>query len=202
MGADIGRYSCTNKVAVVNWLDVLTKFVLPTLGGSAFIFTVIGAFIYWITQKSIDARFARGLEDYRHTHAAALQNEKLRLDLYDRRFEIFSSIFDFYEAMTGWEGTPEQKAARTRFFRAYQESGFLFTQASGIPDILKMLNDEAAKVIGYKENRDSYKSDPTFSREQFNQVTDIQIRVFDDGLAKLKAAMFPYLDFSKIETRP
>ena len=159
-----------------------------------------GAFGLWLLQRLIDTRIAKRSEDYRHSHAAQLQNEKLRLDLYDRRFEIFSSIFDFYEAMIGWEGTPEQKAARTRFFRAYQESGFLFTQASGIPDLLKMLNDEANKFIGYKENRESYKSDPDFSLEQFNQATHIQTRVFEDGLAKLKAAIFPYLDFSKVET--
>ena len=182
----------------MGWWDALTKFVLPTLGGGAVIGAAIGAFLYWLMQKSIDARFARGMEDYRHSHAAQLQNEKLRLDLYDRRFEIFSSIFDFYEAMISWEGTPEQKEARKRFFRAYQESGFLFTKESGIPDLLKSLNDDAMKVIGYKENRESYKSDPAFSLKQFNQATHIQINVFDEGLSKLRAAMFQYLDFSKV----
>ena len=182
----------------MGWWDALTKFVLPTLGGGAVIVAAIGAFLYWITQKSIDARFARGLEDYRHGHAAQLQGEKLRLDLYDRRFEIFDSIFDFYDAMISWSGTIEQKQARQRFFRAYQESGFLFTQESGIPDLLKSLNEDANKVIGYKEHRDSYKSDPAFSLEQFNEATRIQIQVFDEGLTKLRAAMFPYLDFSKV----
>ena len=61
-------------------------------------------------------------------HQKEIAREKLRLDLYDRRFEIFSSIFDFYKAMISWEGTPEQEKARDRFFRAYQESGFLFTK--------------------------------------------------------------------------
>jgi hypothetical protein len=62
---------------------------------------------------------------------ACIAREKLRLDLYDRRFEIFSSIFDFYNAMISWTGTLEQEEARARFFRAYQESGFLFTRESG-----------------------------------------------------------------------
>jgi len=149
-------------------------------------------------QKSIDARFAKGLEDYRHVHSLMLQNEKLRLDLYDRRFEIFSSIFDFYDAMSSWKGTPEQKEARKRFFRAYQESGFLFTKKSGIEALLKMLNDEGMKVIQYKENRKNYKSDPAFMIEQFNMTTDIMLRVFDEGLTKLRAAMHQYLDFSRV----
>jgi hypothetical protein len=129
---------------------------------------------------------------------ARIAREKLRLDLYDRRFEIFTSIFDFYDAMISWEGSPEQREARKRFFRAYQESGFLFTRESGIAELLKMLNDEGAKVIGFKEHGDSYKSDPTFMIDQFNKVTDIQLRVFDEGLAKLRAAMHQYLDFSKV----
>ena len=40
-----------------------------------------------------------------------IEATKARLDLYNRRFEIFVSIFDFYEALIGWKGTPEQRAA-------------------------------------------------------------------------------------------
>lgn len=61
-----------------------------------------------------------------------------------------------------------------------------------------MLNEEAMKVIGFKENSDSYKSDPAFMNEQFLKVTEIQLRVFEDGLIKLKAAMHQYLDFSNV----
>jgi hypothetical protein len=106
---------------------------------------------------------------------ARIAREKLRLDLYDRRFEIFTSIFDFYDVMISWKGTPEQKEARKKFFRAYQESGFLFTKESGIEALLKNLNDEGAKVIGFKEHSDSYKSDPAFMIEQLNKTTDIQL---------------------------
>ncbi len=128
---------------------------------------------------------------------ARIAGEKLRHDLYDRRFEIFSSIFDFYNAMISWEGTPEQKEARQRFFRAYQESGFLFTKESGIEALLKKLNDDGAKVIGFKENSDSYKSDPALMNQLFQQSMEIQLG-FEKGLAKLRAAMHPYLDFSKV----
>jgi hypothetical protein len=129
---------------------------------------------------------------------ARIAREKLRLDLYDRRFEIFSSIFDFYNAMISWTGTLEQEEARTRFFRAYQESAFLFTRESGIEDLLKMLNDGGAKVIGFKENKEKYKSDPSFLIQQHREITDIQLKVFEEGLAKLRTAMHQYLDFSKI----
>jgi hypothetical protein len=34
--------------------------------------------------------------------------------------------------------------------------------------------------------------------EQFEKISDIQLRIFEQGLAQLRAAMHPYLDFSKI----
>jgi hypothetical protein len=130
---------------------------------------------------------------------ADLAREKLRHDLYNRRFEIFTSILDFHEAMISWKETPtpEQQAARQRFFRAYQESGFLFTKESRIPDLLKMLNDEGMKVTGYKENPDLYRGDLATMIEQLEKTNDILLRVFDQGLEQLRAAMHPYLDFSK-----
>jgi membrane protein YqaA with SNARE-associated domain len=63
---------------------------------------ISGAFgggISWILQKLIEQRFAKRLENHRHKNALAAQDEKIRLDLYNRRFEIFSSVFDFYEAL-------------------------------------------------------------------------------------------------------
>ena len=124
-----------------------------------------------------------------------IAKEKLRLDLYNRRFEIFSSIFDLYEVMISWEGTAEQTAVRTRFFRAYQESGFLFRKESGIEDLLKQLNDEATKVIDFRKNPERYQSDPKRYIEHLQKMTDIQLGVFEEGLKKLKLAMSEYLNF-------
>lgn len=130
---------------------------------------------------------------------ADLAGEKLRHDLYNRRFEIFTSIFDFWNAMVSWKETPtpEQQAARQRFFSASEESAFLFTRESGIPELLKMLNKKGNEVIGYKENSGRYKGDPATIIEQHQKATDIQLKVFEQGLAKVRAAMHPYLDFSK-----
>jgi hypothetical protein len=129
---------------------------------------------------------------------ARLARERLRLDLYDRRFEIFTSIFDYYNAMIAWKGTPEQDEARSTFFRAYQESAFLFSAESGIEELLKTLNDQGNRVIGYKETANELRSDPKFAIEQFMQTQNIMVNVFEDGLAKLKVAIHPYLYFSDV----
>jgi hypothetical protein len=100
--------------------------------------------------------------------------------------------------MISWKGMPEQEQARRRFFRAYQESGFLFSAESGIPALLKSLNDDGAKVIGFKEHGASLKSEPELLVDQLKQTTYIQTFGFEEGLARLRAAMHQYLHFSDV----
>ena len=101
--------------ALHNWLlihyDSLHDFAAPVA-------TILAAF----AAVSVTGYFA--------WRQAFLAREKLRLDLYNRRFETFSSLFDFYNAMIYWKGTPEQTAARTKFFRACQECGFCLSRSS------------------------------------------------------------------------
>ena len=126
-----------------------------------------------------------------------IAKRKLRYDLYTRRFEIFNAIFPFYYAMISWEGTPEQRKAKDKFFWAYQESCFLFTKDSGIEDLLKKLKEEGLKYIHLKEDKDKYKSDPNLILHQVEETKRI-LNEFEAGLAMLRAAMYPYLDFSQI----
>ena len=35
-------------------------------------------------------------------YAAYISNEKLRLDLYNRRFEVYSRTIDFYQVLKKW----------------------------------------------------------------------------------------------------
>jgi hypothetical protein len=137
----------------------------------------------------------------RQIHSAReMEAAKLRLDLYNRRFQIFVSIFDFYEALIGWKGTPEQLAARTRFFRAYQESGFLFSKESGIEDTLGRLHTESGKVTGFKEHCEEIKSGGVdFYLQQFNEMNRVLLFEFEAALPKLKAELAKYLNFHSVE---
>lgn len=159
----------------------------------------IGLAFAWIAQKFIGAFFDRLAENHKHRHAVALQNEKARLDLYNRRFEILSSLYDFYEAMISWkpEPDPEQIAARKRFHRASQEAEFLFARESGIAALLNDLYRQGMRVIGFKENKESYKSDPETMLAEFSKTQDIMLNDFEKGLAKLKSEIHQYLDFTE-----
>jgi hypothetical protein len=86
-------------------------------------FVVIAAGIAW---QAVQRQIRAAHDDVQRQISSAehIETTKLRLDLYNRRFQIFVSIFDFYEALIGWTGTPEQRAAQTRFFRATRSPGF------------------------------------------------------------------------------
>ncbi len=150
------------------------------------IFAIVAAIIAWLAvQRQIRA-------------AQAIEATKLRLDLYNRRFQIFESIFDFYDALHSWKGTPEQKAAHTKFFRAYQESGFLFN--AEVEDVLRRLDVESARVIGFKEHSKEFLSGgPEFFSEQFKETNRVLIVEFGGALTRLKELMDEYLNFRKIK---
>jgi hypothetical protein len=161
-------------------------------------FVVIAAGIAW---QAVQRQIRAAHDDVQRQISSAehIETTKLRLDLYNRRFQIFVSIFDFYEALIGWTGTPEQRAAQTRFFRAYQESGFLFSKESGIEDTLKRLHEEPAKVIGFKEYGEDYKSGGVeFYLERFKEANHVLLVEFDAALVKLKTELAKYLNFHAI----
>jgi hypothetical protein len=126
--------------------------------------------------------------------------ERIRLDLFDRRYEVFNSVLGFYNAILLWNDTPEQAAARDRFFYAYQQSGFLFKKDSGIQELLKELHEEGHKVIGNKQSSaDISKQDPALGTSLFLKTQDIQINRFPAALDKLKLALAEYLNFHNVD---
>jgi hypothetical protein len=156
------RMSRNDRILLAFFVSILSAIVLvalSTLGGWALVLQPIATILASVAAVVVTGYFAFHQREIAKEQAH-IAREKLRLDLYNRRFEIFTSIFDFYNAMISWDGTPEQQEARKKFFRAYQESSFLFTEESGIPTLLKSLNDDGAQVIGSKERGDSLKVRP------------------------------------------
>jgi hypothetical protein len=71
----------------------------------------------------------------------------------------------------------------------------LFSKESGIEEVLKELNDKGAKVIGFKEHGEEFRSDPEMYLKYFKEVQQIQLYDFEGALAKVKSAMAHYLNF-------
>jgi hypothetical protein len=143
-----------------------------------------------ITVAMITAYFAR--------RQAKIADDKLRFDLYSRRFAMVDGIFDAYYAMFSWSGTPEQEVVKIKFMKLYHESQYLFTKNSGIESLLDQLNKDFHKVIDFKETDLKAKDDLQLYLKQHWDSGYIQTHGFTDGLEQLKTALYPYLYFGDL----
>jgi hypothetical protein len=73
--------------------------------------------------------------------------EKFRLDLYNKRFDIYMRTVKFYQAlMHEQDGT--FAALRADFIVASRESRFLFSPESGVHELLSQLSSASFTIIG------------------------------------------------------
>jgi hypothetical protein len=77
-------------------------------------------------------------------------HDKLRLDLYDRRFGIYLAVLDFYKALIVWKGTDAQVALKMPFLQAYRESTFIFPAKSGVYELLTEFQRHAHNITEYE----------------------------------------------------
>ena len=152
-------------------------------------FAIVAAIIAWCAvQRQIRA-------------TQRIEATKVRLDLYNRRFQIFTSILDFYQALVQWKGTPDQRTVQLNFLRAYQESGFLFANPE-IQEILNGLYEHSGSVIGLMRNREAFETGgQDILLHQLNEKYPALVAEFDAALTRLKALMADDLNFHTIIKR-
>jgi hypothetical protein len=75
--------------------------------------------------------------------------EKLRLDLYDRRFKIYVHVIEFHRAVVAWDGSKEQRDLEGPFTQALRESRFLFPESSGVFAFLKEFSGNAFFIVNF-----------------------------------------------------
>jgi len=90
--------------------------------------------------------------------------EKLRLDLYNRRFDIYSRTLDLLHVLETWQPSeleknsaslqqsPDLEKAQRAFVKASREAQFLFDDASGIYKLLEQLHTDVITMIGFKRD--------------------------------------------------
>ena len=81
---------------------------------------------------------------------------RLSLDLYNKRFDIYVTILDLHQAV--FNGSAEEmEAAATPFVRSFRESQFLFRRKDGIYDTLKKIKNANAQMVPSKKEPESLK---------------------------------------------
>lgn len=166
--------------------------VTSLLGPAATILAAVAA-------VTVTAIFAKKQTDIAREQARTAK-EKLRHDLFERRWLVFVTALDLYYAMISWADVPthEQAKAKDAFFRAYQQSGFLFSKESGVEDLMKNLNDMANTVTGLKESLRNAGLDVATRLSWQTEIHNIQTRRFEESFLRLKSAISPYLNFHEL----
>jgi len=126
-----------------------------------------------------------------------IARSNLRLNLYDRRFDIYLRTLDLIHATEGWDDLTEEqrRAVFIPFIKASRESRFLFDSDSGIFELLSRAYADVFIFKGYQENREVYRNypPPEFIKE-FNRANDAKLRVME-SVATLETLLQPYLQF-------
>jgi len=123
--------------------------------------------------------------------------EKLRLDLYNRRFEIYTRVLDFYQAIVIWEGSPEQIALQYPFLKAYREAKFLFPKDSGVFDYIGQFHKHAFTIVHFGKLKFLAREAPEeflkHSRQRENSLSWLL-----NSMLELEERLAPFLNFHEI----
>jgi hypothetical protein len=154
-----------------NWIDAL-KWVVPLVTSivTAAIAVIVAIITYqqWRTNR-----------------------EKLRLDLYNRRFEIYLRCLDLYRAPVEEKSASERDAILSRFVSARLESRFLFPKDSGIQNLMIDFQRCATALSGWQGQK------PTGNPIEGNQI-EVWKNLMDQSatsINELTDKMEPFLKF-------
>jgi hypothetical protein len=136
--------------------------------------------------------------------------EKLRLDLYNRRFDVYSRMLDYVHALDDWNPTDAERAShslqdsadldRTKraFIKATREAQFLFKDKSGVHKLLEQMHTDSFGIIGYR--RDIARN-PGFvgpdALQAYNEFLK-KLERMHASILPLEQAMSKYLDFHAV----
>lgn len=115
---------------------------------------------------------------------------KLKLDLYNKRFEVYTDALKFYQELMGEEVS---KNTHIRFINSKEASMFLFSKEPSIYKLLDQMHSESFKIIGFKRHGKELSGHP----EQFIESNDNAqktLQWFDEQMAVLRNKMLIFLN--------
>lgn len=125
-------------------------------------------------------------------------SEKLRLDLYQKRFSVYERTLDYYHlVIVHSEISNDEKGKIERdFIKAYRESQFLFSYRDGIFNLLNEIRLQAHFVANYQTPPAS--SDPEIFKQSDQKQFDATKFLHQDCLPTLEDKLAKYLNFHKV----
>ena len=161
--------------ACVDWKAILVFFSMITP-------ILVGAFVAWVAYWQLK-----------------VNRDKLRLELYNRRFDVYSKTLDFYQVMRNYDGNfkteDSVKTSQRAFIKASRESQFLFDKESCVFDILNEMNQRTSRMYTYKQGIFLGRV-PLDIEKQENEYNEDSTWL-TAGLLKMELKMAQYLNFHK-----
>jgi hypothetical protein len=114
--------------------------------------------------------------------------ERFRLDLYNKRFDIYVRTIKFYHALVRKNEREAHSVdvLYSDFLLACSEAKFLFRPCSGVYDLLKRLDKAAFEIINF----------PKLSHTQERRVGLMEAQtLWIKSIGTLEKVMAPYLNF-------
>ena len=121
-----------------------------------------------------------------------ITKDKLRLDLYNRRFDIYTKVVDYslqFRFPTPPGSLCDDKSVA--FIKAFRESLFLFESDSGIYEYIEELKHLCSKI-------NTFYQDPENSSLNLCQIHTEQLGI-EETLKCLEQALLPYLKMNHIK---
>ncbi|RYX79946.1 hypothetical protein EON83_30625 [bacterium] len=129
--------------------------------------------------------------------------QKLRLDLYNKRFNVYDKTLAFYAALhnanASFKNEDFMKVANA-FTPAFNESKFLFHPKHGVHQLLNEFHEAAIGIIGF--NSDGKALADSGAHEEFSKLFQKNqhelLVVMPKRIKQIEEAMASYLNFHKV----
>jgi hypothetical protein len=125
-----------------------------------------------------------------------IARDKLKLDLYNKRFAIYVAALETYQVVTKSYDIEQGEKALTALVKATREARFLFERDSGIYELLTTFHKASSRMN--ERNRLEQSGESEDRLKAIRKVTSDYITSGEEILLSLEKMLAPYLDFHAI----
>jgi hypothetical protein len=118
-----------------------------------------------------------------------INERKLNLDLYHKRFSVYTDTIRFYQEFRREEVNQEIHRA---FIISKEASKFLFSKDPSIYELLDSMHSESFKITGCKHQEKEVKGTP--QSVESSEASRKTLFWFDNQITELRTKMEPYLN--------
>lgn len=126
--------------------------------------------------------------------------QKLRLDLYQKRFAVYENVLAFYHILYAGDHVTDKEriAIENNFLKSCRESQFLFCDKDGVFQLLSEMNSRTSILKNVTATSKAYRGDPEGVTKVLHDHS-AAIKFIDDAIPQLEKKLAKYLNFHKAQ---